>query len=157
MSDAIAIESAAHDLATFLLTVGEQLLLVPNVSVAEIIDYSSIESDEDNPDWLLGNFVWREQIVPLISYEALNGESLPSQFSGSRIAIFNGLENSATMPFWGMLVQTTPRQMRVIPEELQQNNDLDMGHADKMAVWVSGEAATIPDLDRIEKELLKHL
>lgn len=154
MGTQVANDSSVRDLSTLLLPIVEQVLLVPNVSVAEILDYRETEVGDDVPNWYLGLMQWRTRKVPILSFEAINDQPFFSRSDLSRVAIFNGIVDSDEMPFWGLVTQGTPRQMKVMPEELKAESELSCGPAEKMAVLVNGESARIPDLEYIEEQLL---
>lgn len=151
------IEQAVRELATFLLPLMEHTLLVPNVAVAEIIDYQVPQAADDAPDWYLGLMPWRTIQIPVISFEALNGHPLQERNVEVRIAVFNGISANETMPFWGMLTQGIPRQMRLLPEEVYPSQSLAVGITEKQNVVVSGEEAVLPDLDKVEAKILQVL
>ncbi|HCA12321.1 MAG TPA: chemotaxis protein CheW, partial [Marinobacter adhaerens] len=48
---------------------GRQLLL-PNVSIAEVVDYASADAGANTPEWLVGYLDWRGLQLPVISYDA---------------------------------------------------------------------------------------
>ncbi len=134
---------------------GKQLLL-PNVSVAELVAWQPPVPLEQAPDWLLGQFRWREQTLPLVSFERCNGEQGDSS-SGSaqeRVVILNGIGGDARLPFIGLLVQGIPRSIRLSPRELVPLSG-HQGTLEKMRVQASGEEAVIPDLDLLERLLLE--
>lgn len=59
---------------------GRQLLL-PNVSIAEVVDYASADAGANTPEWLVGYLDWRGLQLPVISYDAANGR--PSSMKNS--------------------------------------------------------------------------
>ena len=48
-------------------------LLVPNVAIAEVINYQPLDMVQDGPEWLLGVMRWRDQELPVVSMERLLG------------------------------------------------------------------------------------
>lgn len=143
------------ELATLLIPIDGKNLILPNVSVAEILDYHSPESQEEGPTWFLGNLKWRTLNVPLISFEAINDQPFFSQLETTKITIINGIIDNEALPFWGMLAQGSPRLMRVGAEEIIEDHSLSIGTAEIMAVNVNGEAARIPNIEWIEKQILE--
>lgn len=143
------------ELATLLIPIDGKNLILPNVSVAEILDYQSPESQEDGPTWYLGSLKWRTLTVPLVSFEAINDQPFFSQLETTKITIINGISNNAVLPFWGMLAQGSPRLMRVGAEEIIEDHSLSIGPGEVMAVNVNGEPARIPNLQWIEQQILE--
>ena len=112
-----------QEVASLLIPLQGQSILLPNVTVAEIISSSPIQAIENAPNWYFGNFQWRELTVPLLSLEALNGEATPSIHSRARFAVLNttGLHND--LPFIAILTQGLPRLARVNEDEISARED----------------------------------
>ncbi|MDO3387582.1 chemotaxis protein CheW [Gilvimarinus sp. SDUM040013] len=149
------IESDRHqEVASLLVPIVDKLLLLPNVTVAEIVPVAQVSPVADGPDWLLGEFVWREIKLPLISYELLNGNSKPSLNARCRIAVLNTTGESDDLGFIAVLTQGLPRLARITPDEIVENSDAPSDTYDDMAISWSGELATIPSVARIEQAYL---
>ena len=157
MSNTVQLPRKIIELATLLIPVKGKLLLTPNVTVAEIIYYTEPQAQDDVPTWFLGTIEWRKQITPLISFEAINDEPFAGKSSQRRIAVFNGLEDSEHLPFYAILTQGMPRLMRVEAEEVVANREVALGVAESLLVNVNGEAAVIPNLEYIERQILQLL
>lgn len=129
---------------------GQQLLL-PNVSVAEIVDYASVEPRAEAPAWLLGDINWRGQSLPVISYDIANGHSAGTPAGNrGRVAVLNTIgSNHDRLPFLAIVTQGIPSQTRLASEQVRQL-DGDTGPADLMLVDVEGENACIPNLEYLE-------
>ncbi len=134
---------------------GAQLLL-PNVSVAELVAWQPPAPVDDAPDWFLGQLRWRERTLPLISFERCNGHKLEESSNAiqERVVILNGIGGEPRLPFIGLLVQGIPRSIRLTPQELMPVSGT-LGAVEKMRVQASGEEAVIPDLERLEQLLLE--
>jgi chemosensory pili system protein ChpC len=144
-----------EELATLLIPIENNNLILPNVSVAEIFDYTEPTVEEDVPTWYLGMLTWRKIRVPLISFEAINDQPFFSKNGGNKISIINGTVDSDRMPFWGIVTQGAPRLMRVSAQEIVEEKGASTGPAELMTVSVSGELASIPDISWIEQQLLQ--
>lgn len=152
-----ALDGHGQEISTLLLPIVNRALLVPNVSVAEILDFNHTDEIDDVPTWFLGLMKWRTLSVPIISFEALNDQPFFNRSEQSRVAIFNGLSGSSDLPFWGLVTQGTPRQMKLLPSDLQENSNVEMGIAEVMPVYIGSEQARIPNLDYVESEITKLL
>lgn len=148
-----ALDKHQQEMSTLLLPIVDQALLVPNVTVAEILDFNHTDEIDDVPTWFLGLMKWRTLSVPIISFEALNDQPFFNRSEQSRVAIFNGISGSEDLPFWGLVTQGTPRQMKLSPADINENSDIESGPAEMMPVYINTEQARIPNLDFIEKEL----
>lgn len=140
-----------QDLASLLIPLDGELLLVPNVSVAEIVPLGRVEQVTDGPEWLLGNYQWRERSVPLLSFEAINGGVRPPAGAQARVAVFNSTGVSDELPFVAILAQGLPRLARVNADELQEREGIERRPFDLMPVSWAGEQAVIPDITALEQ------
>jgi chemosensory pili system protein ChpC len=144
-----------QEIASLLIPLREQLLLLPNVSVAEIVPVSQVTSVADAPEWYLGNCIWREQQVPLISFEALTGGAKAGSSNRTRFAVLNCTGLSDDLPFIAIVAQGLPRLARVNEEEISER-ETDRKPYEFMHVAWAGEEATIPDLSAIEQAFLDY-
>lgn len=148
--------ASATELATLLIPVSGRQLILPNVTVAEIIPFVEPEPEDDVPTWFLGRFTWRSQQIPLISFEAINDEPFLSQSGQRRIAVLNGLVGDE-LPFCGIVTEGAPRLMRVMPDEIGNDESQLVGPAEIARVMVSGEPAAIPDVEFIQQQMIRLL
>lgn len=129
---------------------GRQLLL-PNVSIAEVVDFASTEAPDNAPEWLAGKLEWRGLSLPIISYDGANGgEATTPGGNRGRIVVLNTIgDHHNKVPFMALVTQGIPSQTRLSEEQIKQT-DGDTGSADLMQVDVDGEIAFIPDLGFLE-------
>lgn len=139
-------------LSCVLIPVLDGSLLLPNVSVAEIIDYAEPEALAGAPDWMIGQLPWRGLILPVVSYDAANGgiSSAPSSNRG-RIAVLNTIgERHEKLPFMAIVTQGIPRQAK-IEESALKAIEGSTGPADLLLVDFEGETTRIPNLEYLEQ------
>jgi len=151
------LEQTVQEVASLLIPMQDQQLLVPNVTVAEIIPLAQITTIEGAPTWYLGNMQWREQTIPVLSYEQLNGDARASSSGRARFAVFNTTGLHESLPFIALLTQGLPRLARVSEEEITQREDMDNKPFELMHVTWAGEEAVIPDVPAIERHFLDYL
>ena len=140
-------------LASLFVPIRQKSLLLPNVTVAEVIPFIRPERVNGAPDWWLGMSLWRGCAIPLISFEQANGEApldLLSFQPSRRIAIINSTSGREQLPFFSMVLQQIPRLVRVSAEEIFQEDE-PHGPCELMVVRVNGELASIPNLDHLEE------
>lgn len=158
MKQTPAVTEQTGQIDCLMMPLRDRNLILPNVTVAEIIPFSQLLTTNSSIDWILGRIHWRGVAVPVVCYEILNGKIAPSPNPNARFAIINGVGNHQAMPFFGLLVQGIPRLKKVYAQDIQTVEAVGPGSLDVMAVSVDGEeSAFIPDVDRIEAELLKYL
>lgn len=145
-----------QEIASLLVPMQGYQLLLPNVSVAEIVPVAPVTPESDSPAWWLGRCRWRDLAVPLISIEALNGYSKSAMHPRTRFAVLNTTGVSEHLPFLAIVTQGLPRLARVTEEEIvaleQETKSFEL-----MQVSWAGEEAVIPDIERIEREILGYL
>lgn len=132
-------------------------LVLPNVSVAEIVDYQTPDAISDAPEWFLGNIKWRGVTLPVISYERLNDTPLPDDLSNTRIAVINTIgQDHEALPFFAIVTQGIPRQTKIDQDNIKEVEEgAPLGAADLMKVVIMGDEAIIPNVEYIEKMILQ--
>lgn len=136
---------------------GEQILL-PNTAVAEIIDYTKAEplptSIKNAPDWLIGMLMWRGVPVPLLSFEAILGGKIAEPGPRARIAVINAIGGKGKTPFFALATQGIPRLVNVNKERIQSIDDNQQAMPGVHChVVIDGETAMIPDIEEVEVRL----
>jgi len=107
-----ATPSQLTTLTGLLLPLGDRNLLVPNVAVAELIDYQDSNAEPDAPIWYLGPIYWRNRTLPLLSFEATCGSR--TRVGGrARIVVLNALGGRADLEFIALLTQGIPRSCKL--------------------------------------------
>ncbi|PCM43953.1 chemotaxis protein CheW [Marinobacter sp. ANT_B65] len=141
----------SQTLSCVMIPVSRRQLILPNVSIAEVVDYASTDAGVGAPDWLAGRLEWRGLNLPVISYDAANGGTLtvPGENRG-RIIVLNTISDSSEkLRFIALITQGIPSQVRINEDQIKPL-DGEKGPADLMQIDVDGEAAWIPDLDYLE-------
>jgi|TARA_Y100000310_G_scaffold240524_2_gene244349 chemosensory pili system protein ChpC len=143
------------ELPTFLITLQKSRMLLPELSVAEIIPYEPLQRSQDTPDWYLGILGWRGLEVPVISFEMLTDEranfSLISVASAS-LVICTGITASSDLPFFALIAQVMPELKKVIPDELIETGE-ETNATELQQILYKGDPAIIPAIDYIEQKL----
>ncbi len=127
-------------------------ILLPNASVAEVIQYTKPEAVKGAPAWMLGFIMWRQLKIPLVSYEVMIGMASPDNKGVKWIMVVNSLSGKHDMPFFGLVAQGRPQLIQVdesivIPMDRKEEKGV-LKH-----VHVHGDSAIIPDPDCIETML----
>lgn len=138
-------------LSCVMIPMADRQLLLPNVSIAEVVDAAFSDPGAGRPDWVVGYLDWRGLQLAVISYDAANGGTLavPGTSRG-RIVVLNtigGRHNKS--PFMALLAGGIPSQARLTGEQIRSMEGKP-GPADLMQVEVEGESAWIPNLEYLE-------
>ncbi|MEM9101641.1 MAG: chemotaxis protein CheW [Pseudomonadota bacterium] len=130
-------------------------LLLPNVTVAEIVPYIDVEKPAaGQPAWYLGELNWRGSRAPMASLEIISGdEERIEPTRRSRVAVLHTLSGNKDVPFIGLLVQGIPRLAHVLRSEFHLIDDHgnDPDSAIKCKVRFAGQKILIPNLDKLEE------
>jgi chemosensory pili system protein ChpC len=139
-----------NDIPGLLIPMHGRPWLVPNIVIAEIIPLRQPDRPAQGPEWLLGWIDWRDEAIPLLSFEKLNDSSQVTIGPDARIAVINTV--TGKLKFYAVIIQGIPRQSRIGKEDLVEE-PVDSGPAEAMYVQMGGDLAVIPDLDAIEQAL----
>lgn len=137
---------------------GEKLIL-PNTAVAEIIDYNKPDElpskiKKSAPDWLQGMITWRGVAIPLVSLEVMMGSLGCESHSRSRITVVNTLVENCGHPFFAFVTQGIPTLLRADNSRMSVIDAADHESPGVAChVALEGEAAVIPDIEQIETML----
>ena len=134
---------------------GSQLLL-PSVSIAEILPWRRVKALADTPDWCLGMLGWRGEMVPVVRFEVLNGAASEGRKSGRCLVVMNRARNSTGLAFYAIAAEGLPRLVQLASNDLT-NESTRLGRGESVAVKVGTESAVIPNLEFIEAAVTKLL
>lgn len=127
-------------------------MLVPNVAIAEVINYQPLDLVQGGPDWLLGKLRWRDQELPIVSMERICGFELPQGARGARISIINSVKQQSALPFFAIVTSGIPRLFSAdadaLGDSILENRSLPNTVED--CVRIGNEEALIPNLEIIQ-------
>ena len=141
-----------------ILTLKKDNVLVPSVAVAEIFSVEAIDDVVDSPDWLLGTFKWRNQDIPLMSFEAISGEEDISLNRSTQIAVLYDLsdEEAIETPYIGLRISGVPHVNRFTADQIKVNEIVFPDHAlVAQRVKVNGVSMSILDIDAMSTMILE--
>ncbi|MCD5970461.1 chemotaxis protein CheW [Pseudomonas quasicaspiana] len=143
--------ASATQLTGLILPLSDRNLLLPNVAVAELIDYQDCSAGSDAPEWYLGPISWRQRTLPLLSFEAAcGGRTLVG--GRARIVVLNALGGRDELKFIALLTQGIPRSCKV--DNQLSYVDVPLDALELAAVQIGETIAKIPDLVGLEQWLV---
>ena len=146
------LDATTGTIACVLAPIAGRQLLVPSVTVAEVIQADElIPPPAGAAPWHQGFISWRGQNVPVIAFEALNGESVSREVKW--VVILSSITNSVQQPYYGVGVQDEPRTAKVKIAHLEDLEGAATGEVEFLQVRYAGELAVIPDLDAVEARI----
>lgn len=143
---------AVTAIRSLLIPLEGEYLLVPNAAVAEILTYRESRKVPESPDWFIGMLSWRNQAIPVVSFEAIKGGKAPAANPRSRLAVFNTVgANPAYLRFYAMVTQGFPSLINIDSSSIAPMGGEETSFEGVASqVLVAGRPAAIPDLDHIE-------
>ncbi|MCK5880415.1 MAG: chemotaxis protein CheW [Sinobacterium sp.] len=148
--------SDTKKLPTLLFNIEGSQVLLPDIAIAEIIEYqviSNVESD-DIPDWWLGQLTWRGLQVPLISLESMNHGAFFTKKPALKIIVVNALNALKDKGgYWAFVALDTPKLQRIQSDSLVASDDATVGDVTLMQAELEGEEVLILDMAKIESEI----
>ncbi|MFT6101676.1 MAG: chemosensory pili system protein ChpC [Granulosicoccus sp.] len=143
------------DIPCLIVPIANRGLLFPTVSVAEMLPFVKPQLRQtDLPSWFLGHVTWRGVAVPMFSYELISGEKPLPIKNTSQMAMLNSTGMSSALPFFCFPTQGIPRLSRVSPDSIKEDEQAPLHAFDEMNAVVSGESVAIPDVSKLEREIV---
>lgn len=132
-------------------------LLVPDVTVVEILRVDKIASQIKSPEWFIGSIQWRGYELPLISFESLNGAATVNPENISRVAIINGIADQSHLPYYAVVISNTPSLHEIVGDDLTLCEGRPRGRAEAMSVTINDLVAGVPNIEWVEQHLLAYI
>ena len=146
------LEHRTSNLTGLMLPLADRHLILPNVAVAELIDYQPGTFDLDTPPWYLGRVRWRDRQIPMLSFESACGQKIVMG-ERVRIVILNALGGRPELKFIALLVQGIPRSCKL--DSQLSYVDVPLCALEQAAVQVGDQVAKVPDLLALEGLLVE--
>ena len=157
-AEAAEADASLLQVNSLLLPVADSALLVPQVAVAEVLNWGEQGADDLLPDkaatspHCYGWISWRDQTIPLLSFDSIYSGQRPLLDKELKIVICNAFFKASATGFYALLVTNFPRALRL---SLEAEMELESSPSDKpgvqMLVSVDGEAVLIPDFEYLEQ------
>ena len=132
-------------------TLHKENVIVPNALVAEIISVKSVAESENTPEWFLGKMNWRGTDVPLLSFEAADGEKMPKVNLNTQAVVLYAVGKDGNIdesPYLGLVMSGIPHVSHFSREQIETDSEALQEHpmvAQK--VRINGASVSILDVD----------
>jgi chemosensory pili system protein ChpC len=143
---------------SIILTLKNELVVVPNSAIAEIISVHDVTEVEDSPQWVLGKARWRGVELPVVSYEAAAGDDAQAVNINTQVAVIYSVSADGDFdnryPYIGMAMHGVPHVSTFARDQIKLDEHAVAEHpmiAQK--VRINGAAAGILDIRAIEEML----
>lgn len=148
---AVAVKDST-ELACVMIPLRATQLLLPNVSIAEIIPWRRLKAWEASPDWCIGLLGWRGEAVPVLEFEALSTSVEARAERGRCLVIMNRARSSVGRPFYALVSAGLPRLVHLTADDMDSHL-IQLGDAEVASVMVGTETAVVPNLSFLEERL----
>ena len=141
-----------------MIQVGDERLLLPNATVAEVLAKVPVEPVEDAPDWLPGRIDWHGWQVPLVKFASLAGLQEDAAGRGNRVIVLKALGGDEALPYFGLLTASFPQLVSVPRDSLLADaSEEDLPRGIQMRVLLGEQSAMLPDLELVERMVAQAL
>ncbi len=129
-------------------------LILPQSLVAEVLPMPEVRLTQAAERWLRGSIEWRGEELPLVSMDAYckPGED-DAQQRTRRVVVLQGLGNG--IEHYGLEIYSIPHPLRLVESEIQLDDTECLCELITTHVHVSGVRGIIPELDILEKEIVR--
>ncbi len=144
--------ATAEDLYGMLVPLSGMRLLVPRGCVAEVVVSQQLQSPASAPLWYLGSMSWGDRKLPVISFEAACGNSLPIQSSRARVIVCVAITDHIGAGYFGLVSQGFPQLVKLGTDLVKPDpSSLPFGSRPILSqVRFINETALIPDFEQLE-------
>jgi chemosensory pili system protein ChpC len=148
-----------REIACVLVALHDRQLLVPNVTVAEVVRMQRIQPVGNAPGWLLGVTQWRGRVVPVLSPESVFGEAgdpePPAPSPTCSLLVMNRSRPVEGVDFYALMVRAMPRMIWIAAEDLGVV-DGPLGGAEAARLRVGQDEVTVPRLPYFEELVIQN-
>ena len=147
--------SEHEEIYSLLVPLAEHRLLVPRANVAEVTGYREPVPYPGAAPWLRGSFEWEGARIPLLSFEAASGGSVPEVGSRTRVVLFQTLTDALDLTYFGVVTQGFPQLVRVHDRVLEYLDDQSWPEDGPVLCQVRmiNQSPLIPHIEQLETML----
>lgn len=144
-----------QELYAVLVALEGDTLVLPNVAIAEVISRERIQPAQDGPDWLQGFVPFNGRRLHVLSFEALNGGSVPELSRRSRVVVINSLGAHLDAGQFALVAQGYPHLVTLNRTGVRRANLHKTDRSDLVLsrLRIASQEAIVPDLESLELEL----
>lgn len=133
---------------------GDERLLLPNATIAEVISRAPLSAVDGAPAWLAGTFDWHGWQVPVVAFAQMVGLSREAPAAQNKIVVLKALGGDESMPYYALLTPSFPRLVSVPRDGLLADaTEEDLPAGVQVRVLLGDEVAILPDLRAVEQHI----
>ena len=133
-------------------------LLVPVSMVAEILGVMKLQQSSYQRGWILGDFHWREYLVPLVCSAGALGADMEESTQYARTVILWPMKDSSPVNFFALTGLGAPRVIDIDSEPAPDQSGIT-GQLDHLLGYVQlkDRIGIIPDLKNLAHEIFRNV
>lgn len=152
LSHTTLLSATTGKLEVYVLPLWQKRLLLPASAVVEIISASHIKPTKRNKAvGLLGQVVWEDETIPVISFEVFNGEAAAPD--PQKLAIVVVATLGEAVQHFALALQGEPVLNKIKIAELEDLDNAATGAMEYLQVKYQNALCVIPELDALEEKL----
>ena len=129
-------------------------LILPQSLIAEVLPMPEVRLTGAKERWFRGSIEWRGAELPLVSIDAYCASSKDDdQQRTRRVAVLQGLGEG--IAHYGLEIYSIPHPIRIVESEVQADEAGSSCELIAAHVHVSGVRGIIPELDVLEREIIR--
>lgn len=131
-------------------------LILPNTTVAEVVNYEKPDIIDKQPKWCMGVLTWRGLQIPLLKFETLSSGNSVDAGKRSRVIVVNTVsDKKGQQSYYGFLTQGIPRLLSLTAENIIDSPNKKLVPFVLRNTLIDGNEVLIPDQKAIEVEIGK--
>lgn len=144
--------SVRDEIYAVLIALDGDTLLLPNAVVSEVLPAATLDGAADGAG--LGRRTWNNRVLQVLSFEALNNRTAPSESRRARSVVFH---STGTVSY-ALLAQGYPHLVTLNRSALTPMplRDTDRPEAVLARVRIANTEALIPNLETLEAEAQRY-
>ena len=143
-------------LSCMLLPLGSNDVLLPKSIVKEVVYKPTLNTYDEEDDWLIGDIEWKDYVIPVVSFERICNQPRVTKSKHIRAVICHVIENAETFPLYAIEVQSIPRPLILDSRALYTHEGMMSKYSELISYYVKigSKELAIPNFQKLEEILL---
>lgn len=143
-------------LSCMLLPLSTNDVLLPKSIVKEVVYKPTVNTYDDEDDWLIGDIEWEGYIIPVVSFERICNQLRDTKSKHIRAVVCHVIENSEVFPLYAIEVQSIPRPLILDSRALHTHEGMMNKYSELISFYVKigSKELAIPNFQKLEEILL---
>lgn len=131
---------------------GQTHIIFPNAVVLEIVRTSEVQQKDQSPGWILGEFDWHGQEIPLISVARMLGNDHTPE--GRKCVVIKTIGQGTGLSCYAVHTDSFPQFISILRQGMLVDASTPSGlFGSSISILVGDKSVLVLDLDEVEKNL----